>query len=196
MLKLKLKQKQPKLDTKEGQLAGVSSVGDRLNRTLDRHEYLTGLMTKASEQLAEVTKKLNSLELDILPNLLREAGADQWRSEVGVTVEMKETITANISTRNEKEANKILKRIGAGGIAKVAVAFEFAQEDKAALLDLLKYSKAHKVPCDQKTVVNTGSLKAAARKALADGKLQPEELPLLGIFATTRAKVKLPKSED
>lgn len=165
----------------------------KLEHLLIQHRDATSTMLEHQQVVDNMQQEINELELDLIPNLLREIGAEKVVADDGTTVESKETFTANVADRNEKEATKILKRIGAGDAMRVKVDFEFIADEKESLVELLKWSKSNKVACTRKNSIHPGTLKKIAKEALAEGKLQPDELSVLGIWSTTRAKIKLPK---
>lgn len=167
----------------------------RLEDYLQQHSEVTSRLLEHQQVVDNAQQEINELELALIPNLLREMGVEECVSSNGTKVISKETFTANVAARNVQAVNRILKRIGAGDAIKVAVGFEFISTEKEQLKKLLAWTKAEKVACEHKTVINPATLKKIAKDALAEGKLKINELADLGIWMTTRAKIKLPKED-
>lgn len=167
----------------------------RLESYLEQWYDLVDEITKEQERLDILQGRLDVLEQNTIPNLLAEYGTKKLTASDGTMVEVTDKYTADVTKRNQKKASEILKRLGAGGIAKIEVTFGFTEHEKEGLKALLKYSKQEKLPSDIKPIIPAASLKKVVDQALKDGKLQPDELSTLGVFHIKKATIKEPKEK-
>ena len=169
------------------------TVQARLSLYLERYWGVRTEFEEVAVKADELRKQVRHYEEDVLPELLMEMGVAKCTAEDGSQITVKDVLSAAVSTRNEKEATRILKRIGAGDVSQHAVNFMFTKAEKENLLKLLKWTKAEKVACESKTVINTATLKKVVAEALREGKLQPSDLDPLGVWLVHKAVVKAPK---
>lgn len=166
----------------------------RLVNLIARHAALLARREPLANQLQELDQSLRELEENELPELFAELGLQDAALPDGTNLKLANNLSASVAARNQAQARGILKRIGALGIAQTQVIFAFSTEQFAkAAKDLLQFARIHKLPSEQKDVMNTTTLKAVVRDALEGGKLQPADLEILGVWITRKVSIKYPK---
>ena len=129
-----------------------------------------------------------------LPALLAELGVDALTLEDGARLQLTAVLSASVKDRDQAAAAPILRRIGAGDLLQQKAVFAFTKAEQPQLKALLEYTRKHRLPVDLRDEINTATLKAVVRAALADGKLQPAELRTLGVFRVEKVLLREAKA--
>lgn len=147
------------------------------------------LIEKMEKALAEEKRKLELLEKETLPELMKDAGQEQCTTSDGYIVSIKDMTRGQPSKENEAAAYMWLRRNGHGGIIKAQIVADLGKcDDKLAKKALAALQKAGISTARAKETVHWQTLGALVRELLAEGVNVP--LQTLGIQMWKQADVK------
>ena len=141
------------------------------------------------EKLKEAKKKLRKVQEFDLPDAMLACNMETFKTVDGLTVTVKETLTASISAKNKPLAAKWLLANDLGALVKEDVIIGFdndSSDDVQFLLKLLTQNGITNIKtCD---TINTTTVKSALKELLEQGKEVP--LELFGAYFYRKAVVK------
>lgn len=144
------------------------------------------------EKLAKERKAESDIELDGIPELMKELEMKDFTLKDGTKIEVVDDLKCGITEDNRYEAHKWLVDGGFGGIIKTIVAQQYgAGEHAKATEDAEKISKLTGRAAQVIENVHASTLKAFLKEQRAKGTKIPEKL--FGLFPFSKAKVTPPK---
>ena len=138
-------------------------------------------------------QKIYELEMSTIPDLLRELNIQETTMEDGTKIKLGETFTASVANRNQIEAAKILRQIGAQDVMREVVTFEFMGDEVEKCKVITEFASIQEVPFGIESKIHPSTLKKVVRDAMAEGKLNMGDLDTLGVVCTTKATIKARK---
>lgn len=145
-------------------------------------------VAEAEEVLKQKQARLRSLQEDILPELMTEAGQEELTTIDGLKVSIKEMVRGQPPKDKEAEAFAWLRESGNGGIIKSKLEADLGKADA----DKIKAAQEALAPLGfraaPKQSVHWQTLGALVREKLAKGEQVP--LDLLGVHIWKQAEVK------
>lgn len=143
----------------------------------------------AERELEESKEAYRRVVQDELPDLMRELGVESLKLEDGVTISIKEDVSASITEERRGPAHAWLRDHGFGGLIKTNVTATFSRgmEEEAARLASQIALDMH-VPVDCVERVHPATLKSFIRERMEAGDKLPMEL--FGIHPYSQAVFK------
>lgn len=145
-------------------------------------------VVQAEEILKQKQARLRSLQEDILPELMAEAGQEELTTIDGLKVSIKELVRGQPSKENEREAFEWLRESGNGGIIKAKLEADLGKGDKEKIDAAIAALAPLGIRAAPKQTVHWQTLGALVREKLAAGENVP--LDLLGVHMWKQAEVK------
>lgn len=140
------------------------------------------------EELRQAQQHLRTLQEEVLPELMSEAGQEQLTTADGLKVSIKEVTRGQPTKANEAEAFAWLRDNGQGGIIKSEVTAKLGKGDDEKAQEVLTALTGMGVNAGLKSSVHWQTLGALVRELLAKGENVP--LDLLGVHIWKQADVK------
>lgn len=165
-----------------------------LGQLLATADYQKQLEQEVAE--LEASLKAKKAELFIvasktLPDLMEEAGLEDFKMRDGAKVSLKEDIRASISKERAAAACKWLRDNGFGALVKNQVIAEFGMgEDEKAKAAIDALTEAHLGLVHQAETVHPSTLSSWVRTKMKDDPDMSLPVELLGISRTRLAQIK------
>lgn len=134
-------------------------------------------VSAVEEMLKKAKAKLRKVQDFELPEAMLACNMEKFTTADGLTVSVKETLTASIAAKNKPAAAKWLLENQLGSLVKedVIIGFDNGASDKVQdLINLLADNGITNISTAES--MNTASIKAAIKELLAEGKEVPLEL--------------------
>lgn len=134
------------------------------------------------EQLNKAYKEQLRIEMEDLPELMREAELNSFELKDGSTVTLDNDISCGITKANYANALAWLEKHGFGGLIKTQIQIDFNRDDyeQAIKIDQLLLSQLEKIHVDAghqlKETIHTGTLKSFIKEQMRKGKTVPAKL--------------------
>lgn len=149
---------------------------------------------KAKDELAQAQADYNRIELDDLPDLMRELKLKRIELEDGFEVAVEEDVKCGITEARRDDAHDWLRANSFGGLIKTQVTQDFERgENELAQKVANEISDLTGRPALVKESVHAGTLKSFVKEQRAKGANLP--LDLFGIHPFNRAKLTPPKKK-
>lgn len=146
---------------------------------------------KKEQELEQANNALKDISHRQIPELLEELGITQFKTQDGLTIEIKEKIVAGLSKANLAPGIRWLEENGLGSLVKSKMVV-YAPKGSPELLDDLKIEASDRgLDHEEKFDVHPMSLAAAVKELLEEGKEVP--LELLGVLRIRSSKIKVKK---
>lgn len=170
--------------TKDQLLAITGMVDDYLDAQVD--------LAEAERIFKEKKKRVMRFEEHLIPEVMREAGMQEFTTTSGYKIKIKSDVRASIPKARESEAFKWLEANGHGGLIKrtVEIPFAMGEDDKAQ--ELMDDLREREFSVGNKKKVESSSLRALLRRMLAD-KGQAVPMDVFGASEYDKAEVRSPK---
>jgi len=141
-------------------------MNDRLQALVDHALALTQERTRLEAELADTKQRLNTVQLEDLPELLRELGITEAKLPDGTKITLKEDVKAALTEKTRAAGVAWLEEHGFSSLVKYKVALECSDHEEAARQATLLGLK------ESEAVVKTvhpQTLRAFVREQLAAG---------------------------
>ncbi len=145
-------------------------------------------------KLIEWQKNESRIELEDMPELMRELDMQSFELKDGTKIEVIEDLKCGITEANREPAHAWLRTNNFGGIIKTELTqhyaageLEAATKNASAILELTGR------PAEVSETIHAGTLKAFLKEQRAKGTKIPATL--FGLFPFSKAKVSPPKSK-
>lgn len=145
-------------------------------------------VTAREEALKEAQARLRSLQEEVLPELMAEAGQEELTTIDGLKVSIKELVRGQPSKDNEAEAFAWLRESGNGGIIKSKLEADLGKVDGDRVKAAIEALASLGFRAAPKQFVHWQTLGALVREKLARGESIP--LDVLGVHIWKQAEVK------
>jgi hypothetical protein len=176
--------------------------GDKLKRITDLAELLVATQTtvaRLTEELEAAQKNQTRLEMEDLPELMREVELTSFRMKDGREIELVDDVSCGITKENSKAALKWLDENKFGGLIKTVVKVAFNREDREAAVKLatdvetMAKEKDMALAPEVAEGVHAATLKAFVKEELEKGHAIPFDL--FSIHPYSKVKIKSDKSK-
>jgi hypothetical protein len=162
---------------------------------------LSNLVALAVEQEAKVAAAEEVLERESLrlkelierdiPKVMELAGTKMYKTSSGVTVDLKDILTASIPKDKREAAHKWLDEHGHGGLIKRTVFVAFTREQQEEAGKLVKELAEDFTNVGVETKVEPSTLTAFAKEQKEAGSPLPDDV--FSIYEAKKAKITPPK---
>jgi len=170
-----------------------AEIEDRLEKIMAYGEKMAVLDSDIVDLQAKIdikNRELKNISMEVLPELLNEAGMTSFVLNNGKTVELTDSIQTSIIAAMKPQALQWLEDNGYGGMIKSNIVVSYPREEKALANKLMKQLQARKtvVSSDikQEANVHAGTLKAWGKTMFEEG--EGSKIPT-GLFSTHRVKI-------
>ena len=140
------------------------------------------------ENLREAQQHLRTLQEEVLPGLMSEAGQDQLTTSDGLKVAIREVTRGQPTKANQKAAFEWLRKNGQGSIIKSEVTASLGKGRDIDAQEILDAFADRGIDAAVKSSVHWQTLGATVRELLERGENVP--LDLLGVHIWRQADVK------
>jgi hypothetical protein len=145
-------------------------------------------VARAEEELKAQQNLLRSLQEDVLPELMAEAGQTELTTIDGLKVSIKENVRGQPSKDNEVEAFAWLRSKGQGGVIKSKLEADLGRASDDKVQAAVEALSAQGIRAGTKESIHWQTLGSLVREMLARGDDVP--LDLLGVHIWKQADVK------
>jgi len=167
----------------------------RLNQLVHDQLRAEDEVAKAENALATAKKKLARLNEYVIPDVMEEMGINEYKTNDGLTIKLKQAIRASISELNRSDAFGWMTDHDHEAMIKTSIVIE-----KPALLDDFENADELKealqlvmqnLPSSENKSIHSSTLSAFVRDKLEDG----EEIPLdtFSVFRQVTSVIKTSK---
>jgi len=167
----------------------------RLNQLVHDQLRAEDEVAKAENALATAKKKLARLNEYVIPDVMEEMGINEYKTNDGLTIKLKQAIRASISELNRSDAFGWMTDHDHDAMIKTSIVIE-----KPALLDDFENADELKealqlvmqnLPSSENKSIHSSTLSAFVRDKLEDG----EEIPLdtFSVFRQVTSVIKTSK---
>lgn len=167
----------------------------RLNTLVHEQLLAEEEVAKAENALATAKKKLARLSEYVIPDVMEEMGINEYKTNDGLTIKLKQAIRASISEVNRSDAFDWMTDHDHEAMIKTSIVIE-----KPALLDDFENADELKealqlvmdnLPSSENKSIHSSTLSAFVRDKLEDG----EEIPLdtFSVFRQVTSVIKTSK---
>ena len=132
-------------------------------------------------------KNLERVQVELIPELMKEIGLESFTLATGEKVEAKAKITASIKVADREKAHAWLRDNGFGSLIKNEVTASFGKGEEDVARGLVDELTGREFVVDRKEAVHAQTLGAFVREQLEKGSKIP--MDLLGVFDVTKAKI-------
>lgn len=162
---------------------------------------LSDKLLDAERQVAEAEdalKKAQDHRRDIaerqIPELMDQMGLEEYKTNAGLKVKVKEIIRTSIPQKHKDKAFKWLEDNGHGGLIKRTLSVAFARDEQERAAAAQAELKKHFANVKQDMKVEPSTLRSFVSHQLAEGEEIPEDL--FGVHRQREAKVETPKDTN
>jgi len=133
-------------------------------------------VSELEASLREAKQNLTNINENLLPDAMLAIGFETFRLVDGTEIDVKESVFASISVKNQPEAFRWLRDHNHGAIIRNAVTSTFGpgEEDKAEVMKTLL--DVNDVMFESKSSVHPGTLRAWVNEQLANSNEVPESI--------------------
>lgn len=148
-------------------------------------------VARLEEELRAAKDRLQDVSERQMPELMAELGIEEFKTDKGLTVSIKERTTAAPTVANRLEAYRWLEQNGYGKVVKYDVRVPLQKGDADAKTKLTDFLEREGYVAQAEPSVHSQTLSALVRELLESG--TPFPMELLGVHQARIAKVEIPK---
>ncbi len=148
----------------------------QLGRLVEKQINISQRLVEAEETVKSIKKEYNIVAQDDIPTLMDEIGLSKVETVGGLTVTVKEIMTAGVTQKKKAECIKWLLKNKLGALVTDNVNVQFVAGEQKLTNQLIKELKSNGYDPTRSYAVNTGSIKAIMWERLEEGLEVPFEL--------------------
>jgi len=163
-----------------------------LSKQVQKAVELQSLIDNIEGMLKSHKEELHNFTTRTIPDTMRQAKTDSFKTDTGVKVELKPFMNGSLPKELEarRQALEWLEDNGARDLIKTAFSVALGRGQKSVAGSVRKSLEKLGVVFNEKEDIHVQSLYAYARERMRDAQSLP--LELLGLYVGTVAKIELP----
>lgn len=150
------------------------------------------VVQEAEDRLAEAKSQLAAIAEVQVPDIMESLGMREFRTNEGLTIQLKDIIRASIPKERAPQACAWLVANGHEALIKRSISVAFGRGENERAEQLAKELHDRGLEAEDRSTVNPSTLSAFVREKLEGGADLPMEL--LGVYRSRESKVALPKT--